>query len=200
LSFTYKRFTRRELEAIAAAFLKTRGKFCGCRVLIEEMLEAEGYDIFPVQGLKKYAEAYLPKRPNIVFVDEDQQLSRPLRYRFTIAEELAHILVARKIFNRMGRSEVEKVFQQMDDSDYADFERNAKYLAACLLMPRPDFVERFSLHRQRFSATIVNPSEIAARVILSLASDFDVSKEPTAYRARHLGLVTEECLLGMGLQ
>lgn len=163
------------------------------------MLEAEGYDIFPVPGLKKYAEAYLPKKANLVFVDEDQQLTQPLRYRFTIAEELAHVLIARKIFNRMARSEIEKIFQQMSDSDYADFERNAKYLAACLLLPKASFLERFSLHRQRFSTKIVNPSEIAVRVILSVASDFEISKEPAAYRAKHLGLVTEECLLGMGL-
>jgi len=182
---------------VAASFLKDKGQFCGCKVLIEEMLESEGYDIFPIPGLKKYAEAYLPKRPNIVFVDEDQQLSQPLRYRFTIAEELAHILIARRIFRNMSRSEIEKVFQQMDDLNYADFERNAKYLASCLLLPKPSFIERFDLHRQRYSAKIANPLEIAVRAVLVVASEFEVSKEPAAYRAKHLNLITEECLLGM---
>lgn len=199
MSFTYNRFTKRELESIAAAFLKIKGRYCGCKVLIEEMLEAEGYDIFPIPGLKKYAEAYLPKKPNIVFVDEDQQLSQPLRYRFTIAEELAHILIARRIFDRMGRGEIEKIFHQMSDSDYADFERNAKYLAACILLPKLAFIERFGLHKDRLSVKIVNPSEIAARAIMAIALEFEVSKEPVAYRAKHLNLVTEECLLGMGL-
>jgi len=197
LTFKYSRFTKRELEAIGAGFLKEKGKSSGCKILIEEMLEAEGYDIFPIPGLKQYAEAYLPKRPSIVFVDEDQQLSQPLRYRFTIAEELAHILIARK--RNMGHGQIEKIFRQITDSDYGDFERNAKYLAACLLLPKASFIERFNLHRERWGAQIVNPSEIAVRVILAVASEFEVSKEAAAYRAKHLNLITEECLLVMGL-
>jgi Zn-dependent peptidase ImmA (M78 family) len=172
-------------------------QFDGLKVLIEEMLEAEGYDIFPVQGLNKYAEAYLPKRPKLVFVDAGQQLDQPLRYKFTVAEELAHILIGRRIFPSKTRSDVQEIFKKMNDEDYADSERNAKYLACCLLLPKQTFLKRFALHQERLGTDIVNPAEIAMRVIRALHSDFDVSKETIALRAKHLGLISEECLLGI---
>jgi Zn-dependent peptidase ImmA (M78 family) len=197
LSFKYNRFTKRELEAAAAAFLKTNIKCSGCKVLIEEMLEAHGYDIIPVQGLYRYAEAYIPRKPGILFVDEDQQLSHPLRYRFTIAEELAHCIIHHKIFKGKSFSENREVYNSISETDYQDLERNAKFLAAALLMPRETFVERFNFHKQRIGLKTKNPVEIISLVVGSLKSEFEVSKESIGVRCKHIGLIDETCLLGL---
>ncbi len=197
MSFKYNRFTKRELEAVAAAFLKENIKCSGCKVLIEEMLEAHGYDIIPVQGLVKYAEAYVPKKVGILFVDEDQQLSHPLRYRFTIAEELAHCLIHHKIFKGKSFSEIRSIYNAISDDDYQDLERNAKYLAAALLMPKATFIERFEFHKGRIEVKIKNPIEALSLVAASLKSEFEVSKESVGVRCKHIGLIDEACLLGL---
>jgi Zn-dependent peptidase ImmA (M78 family) len=197
LSFKYNRFTKRELEAVATAFLREKIKCSGCKILIEEMLEAYGYDIIPIQGLVKYAEAYVPKKAGILFVDEDQQLSHPLRYRFTIAEELAHCLIHHKIFSGKSFSEIRDIYNTVTDQDYQDLERNAKYLAAALLMPRGTFIERFQFHKGRVESKIKNPIEAMSSVATSLKSEFEVSKESIGVRCKHLGLIDETCLLGL---
>jgi len=197
LSFRYARKTRRELEGIANAYLRAHGQYRGCKVLIEEIVEAEGYDIMPVPGLNRYAEAYLPKREGMLFVDEDQQLTQPLRYRFTLAEELAHILIHRQIFRGKTADEIRQLYDEISDSDYADLERNAKYLAACLLMPKSTFIERFAFHKARAQSKTTDTREILSGVVVSVAREFDVSRESAAYRAKHLGLVSEEDLLAL---
>jgi Zn-dependent peptidase ImmA (M78 family) len=161
------------------------------------MLEAEGYDIFPIAGLNKYAEAYIPRKPGILFVDEDQQNSHPLRYRFTIAEELAHCLIHHKIFKGKSFSENREVYNSISDQDYQDLERNAKYLASALLMPKESFTERFNIHIDRFKTQTRNPIEIATFAVASLASEFEVSKEAVGVKCKHLGFIDETCLLGL---
>lgn len=197
MSFKYNRFSKRELEAVAAAFLKTSLKCSGCKVLIEEMLEAHGYDIIPVQGLSKYAEAYVPRKAGILFVDENQQLSQPLRYRFTIAEELAHCLIHHRIFKGKSFSEIRTIYSTISDNDYQDLERNAKYLAAALLMPKTTFIEQFNFHKKRVECQIKNPIEAMKLVVASLKSEFEVGKEAIGYRCHHLDLIDETCLLAL---
>ncbi len=161
------------------------------------MLEAHGYDIIPVPGLNRYAEAYIPRKPWILFVDEDQQLSHPLRYRFTIAEELAHCLIHHKIFKGKSFTEHLDVYNSISDDDYQDLERNAKYLAAALLMPKQIFIERFNFHKDRNASKTKNPIEVATLVVAALKSEFEVSKEAIGVRCKHIGLIDETCRLGL---
>ena len=116
-----------------------------------------------------------------------------LRYRFTLAEELAHLLIA-EIFPGESEAGIVAGIDGFDDSEYGDFERNAKYLAGALLMPKERFIERFKALEALFSAGTASRPRILYSVIRMLGKEFRVSDPSVGIRAKLLGLVPEEDL------
>jgi Zn-dependent peptidase ImmA (M78 family) len=183
-----------ELEAIAAGFLSKhgKGKYDGVSLLIEAIIEGSGFYIWAVPGLKEKAEAYVPVRGNKIYVDEDQYRSATsFRSRFTLAEELAHILIHRPLFAGMDTPEIIKFQKAIPDADYLRMERNAKYLAGALLMKKDVFEKRFNHFWQKQQSRTPVPVFVFRYVVRRLSSDFFVSCHAAAIRSRHLGLVTQ---------
>jgi hypothetical protein len=88
--------SKENLEEIAERFLQDHGagKRDGRSLMVESLIESFGYTIWQFPGLSEIAEAYVPAKPGYIFVDEDQYLNgASFRWRFTITEELAHILI-----------------------------------------------------------------------------------------------------------
>ena len=116
-----KNHTNENLEKTAEDFLKkhAQGKYDGRALHIEALIESLGYYIFPVPGLIEIAEAYVPAKPGYIFVDEDQyqNASISFRWRFTIAEELAHILLHRPIFEGKTAKQIEQIHNEFSDDD-----------------------------------------------------------------------------------
>jgi Zn-dependent peptidase ImmA (M78 family) len=81
-----------------------------------------------------------------------------------------------------------------DDSEYADFERNAKYLAGALLMPKDQFIERFKALESLFSEGTASRPRILYSTIRELGREFRVSDQSVGIRAKMLDLVREEDL------
>ena len=116
-----------------------------------------------------------------------------LRYRFTLAEELAHLLIA-EIFPGESEAGIVAGIDGFDDSEYGDFERNAKYLAGALLMPKDRFIERFKALEFLFSEGTASRSRILYSAIRELGKELRVSDPSVGIRAKLLGLVPEEDL------
>jgi Zn-dependent peptidase ImmA (M78 family) len=189
-----KHHSHGELEAIAADFLSKhgRGKYDGRSLLIEAIIEASGFYIWSVSGLKEKAEAYVPIRGNKIYVDEDQYRSATsFRWRFTLAEELAHVLIHRPLFEGMSTPEIIRFQKSIPDADYLKMERNAKYLAGALLMKKDLFEKRFAHFWQRQQSRTPVPVFIFRYVIRQLSLDFFVSCHSASIRSRHLGLVSQ---------
>lgn len=192
-----KNHDKQELEKISEDFLKAhaKGKYDNRMLLIEPLIESYGYTIFPIPGLCEIAEAYIPAKPGYIFVDENQYLNASsYRFRFTIAEELAHILIHRPIFEGKSVAEITKIQEAFTDADYQTIERNAKYLAACILMPKNEFKSRFQHFHQIQSQQTSNSLKIHRYVARQLSMDFFVSVHSIALRAMQLGLIDQQQL------
>lgn len=197
LPMSVKNYDKPSLEKISEDFLKhnAQGKYDNRMLLIEPLIESYGYQIFPIPGLAEIAEAYLPAKPGYIFVDEEQYLNgTSFRWRFTIAEELAHILIHRPIFEGKPIEEIIRIQEELSDADYQVIERNAKYLAGCILMPQHFFNDRFSHFVDIQSQKTSNSLKILKYVVRQLSMDFNVSCYSVAIRALHLGLIDQQQL------
>ena len=136
------RYTVTELEQRAEALLRDR---CGwpppIPVDIELLVDLEAgvvLDILPglqdlcgVAGLVRYE----PKQGRMRIVIDADTADHPSAsfYRFTVAEEFAHVLLHRDIMTQIRTAE--DLIALHTWSGYHEIDRNAKRLAAALLMP-----------------------------------------------------------------
>lgn len=193
----YKGYSHDHLDALAEDFLGkyAKGKYDGRALRIESLIESYGYTIFQIPGLSEIAEAYVPAKPGYIFVDEEQYLNgASFRWRFTMAEELAHILIHRPLFDGKTIDQIKSMQAKLTDDEYRRIEQDAKYLAGCLLMPKNDFKDRFhhffNLQAQRSS----NFLTIIRYAVRQLNFDFNVSCYSVGLRAFHLGLIDQSQL------
>lgn len=187
-----------ELEEIAEGFLAKHGLFDGKSVLIELVVQKYGYYVWPVKGLRQFAEAFVPNKPGIIFVDEDQMLDYPQRFRFTLAEELAHILIHIPRLQGKSARDLSKFTEMMTATQYRRYEHDAKYLASCLLMRKSTFVFRFKAHCEVQQARATNQSGVLRYAIRQLALDFCVPVWPASQRAFQLKLINEAEFIELG--
>lgn len=173
-----------ELEFIAEHFLSGFDRRCfkGDVVDIERIVEAGEYIIWPVPGLARYSRGFVPVMGNKIYVDEDVQNYQPLEYRFTLAEEQAHILIHAPYFEGWKTVAIQAFTRSLSRRDYVFYEREARYLAACLLMPERVFSERV----KRFTDVVIalegdRHSEVLV-VHRLLARFFDVDERAAARR------------------
>lgn len=190
-----KNYDKESLERIAEKFLReySAGKYDGRSLRVEALIESCGYQIFPVQGLAEIAEAYIPLKSGYIFVDETQYLAgTSFRWRFTLAEELAHLLIHSPIFKGMSVEEIVRVREEITDAQYSIMERNAKYLAGCLLLPRVHFRSRFLRFFDLQLQTTHNRLMVLKYAVRQTSMDFNVSCHAVTLRALHLGLIDQE--------
>jgi Zn-dependent peptidase ImmA (M78 family) len=183
--------TKTQLEATAQAWLKKFGKYDGRMLRLEHSLEVAGFRIEPVPGLAEIAEAYLPAKSNYIYVDEDQYLSNSHRWRFTLAEELAHDLIHRPMFAGMNSEQIVAFQESLSDEEYETIERQAKRLAGCLLMPEVEFIRRFKHHWDTQRPSVTSDLTLLKYVIRQLNFDFAASHHAIAVRAVYLGLIDQ---------
>ena len=88
--YSYRAKSRRELVDIASSILERfPGRRAEWTVDIEGIIEDWGFEIIfrPMRGIP--IEAYVARNPRYLVVNEDY-IHYEARYRFTLAEELAH--------------------------------------------------------------------------------------------------------------
>lgn len=139
------KYTDIELENVAASFL---GAHYGAAVRIPvdvDWLLAKlgvGLDDFPALRDNYFVEGCVVRNTQTgkltVYIDEkvmgNESAQGIARYRTTVAEELAHILIHRELIEQVDSADkFRQLHNQLQD---AKVERNAKRLAAALLMPR----------------------------------------------------------------
>jgi Zn-dependent peptidase ImmA (M78 family) len=181
------------LEAIAEGFLSKHGQYDGRALRLEAAIESYGYQIFPVPGLGEVAEAYVPIREGYILVDEEQYMNaETFRWRFTLAEELAHILIHRPLFEGMSVPDIIAFQNNITDPEYLTLEREAKYLAGCLLMPQEQYRSRFNQFLGIQSSRVSSELRIFRYVVRQLSYDFNVSFHSVALRALKLDLFDQQ--------
>lgn len=187
----YKAKARNELRDIAQTVLK---KFPARRrafsVDIEGIIEDFGIDLIfrSMRGIP--VEAYVPKAKEYIVVNQDYvYLSE--RYRFTLAEELAHRLLEFNLLHPKAKPTALRRAEDFSADEYQSMERNAKALAAEILQPEEVYRERYAFHHERLrNEGLKGADNILKETIRSIARDFRVSVRSAAYRASVLRFIT----------
>ena len=184
----YRRRTARDIEHIAEHFISEcdRQSSDGDQILLEQVLEERGHYVFAVAGLAARTPGFLPLEGQIIYVDEQMMMTRPHDYRFTLAEGLAHSLIHRPYFESWNAAEIREYLAELSEEAYANYEHEARYLAACILMPGRAFTERM----QRFKEVIEGlegDRHMEQEILFSMLSrNFNVAPKAAERRCHEL--------------
>jgi len=84
--------------------------------------------------------------------------------------------------------------ESFSDDDYRIIEKNAKFLASCILMPREAFKSRFEHFTAIQSQKTANYLNVLKYTVRQLNLDFNVSCFSISLRALHLRLIDQQQL------
>jgi len=191
-------YTPQELETFAEIFLeKFYSSGESLPVEIDTIVEADlDIRILPFSCLEqKYGlHGYLALSLKKIYIDQyimDEE-SFERRYRFTVAEEVAHSLLHKDLFKDVTTPEEYMVaLDKITETEHARMDIDAKRLAEAILMPA-DLYRKECL---KIATEISGKNKSTKSVLfLRLANEFNVSEEAVGYRFRHLGLDSQVSL------
>jgi hypothetical protein len=166
----------KDLRRRADDFLRTHHPDGTIPVPIEEIVEFRyRMDIIPVPGLQEAFEVdgFISSDLKAITVDAFVYEHRPARYRFTLAHELAHAVLHRRIFHTYVFRRVEdwkRLQQEMDEADRQWLEWQAYAFAGLILVPAEPL-------RTEYEKAI----RVAARVGLSVRKAGDAARRYVAH-------------------
>jgi hypothetical protein len=183
-------YTALEIERIAAATLRARaaGGVVTIPVDVEALIEAGGAVIETVRGLAGHGVlastwTHPDEQRVTVVIDEELFDRRATRARFTLAEELGHLVLHGEIIKGITTVE-DAVALHQHPSYYCHLDRNAKRFAAALLMPpervRDDAAQMFIKLRALGHSQV----DLTRILTIRLAQRYFVSPEAMGYRLR----------------
>lgn len=180
-----------ELERIAHEQLRNLGSGLTIPLDVDyviEQLPSADLDYYPAlrdnYGLDGMVGVDLDTGEIIIYIDETLATSESLlrRYRMTVAEELAHLILHRKAIESVRDP---KDFQGLHKlPNWYDYERNAKRLAAMILMPS-EYILKHSRHLYHEIVTHVgfdNVEFVKKFLISKLADRYVVSPQTMKIR------------------
>ena len=114
---------------------------------IEMLIEKSGIIIEAIDDLRKdfSVKGLVAKDVNNdgrvkIFIDTHHYEEDTFEYKFTLAEELAHILIHMDFYDGInGVEDCIKKYNSISDDDYRKYEQQARNLASFLLLPEKEF-------------------------------------------------------------
>jgi hypothetical protein len=184
-----------KLREVADRFLKTHHSSGEIPIPIEEIVEFQlGLDIVPIPGLQRDfdIEAFISSDLTEICVDQFIQRERQGRYRFSLAHEIAHILVHQDVFKELRRfstiAEWKEVITTIPEEPYSWIEWQAYALAGLILVPSIPLRAIFDDSVKKAASAGVTLKHIdrdARKVVEShIAQHFDVSREVITKRMK----------------
>lgn len=110
-----------------------------------------------------------------VYIDEHVADTQPNRYRMTVAEELAHLILHGKLIEQITSIDEFKALQGHYRAK--EMERNAKRFAAAVLMPADNVLKHATVFYPKLVrvAGYGNTAAIMKQLVVMLAREFGVS-------------------------
>ena len=180
------------LEEMARVFLDKYHDKKHLEVDIEYIAEAKlGWCIMPFSSLTDLhgIEAFAV-RGKTIYIDQYLMDHKERKYRFTIAEELAHVILHEQLYEHCTSVEEHlDIYGDIKVEDYWRMDRNAKYLASAIILPAKNFEEKAleiyrSLDRKKYTT-----NEIIIYAIQSKLTElFNVNDIVVEIRFKNLGL------------
>jgi len=185
-----KQYNVQEIEAAAWNLLnRLYGSFIQVPIDVELLIEKHPNvtDFDLVKGLSyKHGLAGLVLRLKensfSILVDSDIADKNPFFYRFTVSEELSHLVLHKDLIN--DTDSIAKAVKFKSNPNYKIIDRNAKRFAAALLMPNRLVVRDAEklFHNIVLRNGKKAKEKILAEIITALRKKYDVSKETMFYR------------------
>jgi Zn-dependent peptidase ImmA (M78 family) len=132
------------------------------------------------------------------------------RYRFTLAEEFAHIILHRDIWKNVNTPEEwAEAWTKLPDDVHNKLDNNAKELAGIILLPRFSFINRAVQIRDSLCTTFgyellrlsdMQKDEIKNSAIKVLADNFNVSTQSCEIRMERIERYFRQSLFDMTLK
>ncbi len=176
-----------DLRSEAAKFLGRYHLSGSIPVPIEEIVELRFHlDVIPTPGLQETfdVDAFITSDMESVYVDEFIYQSRPNRYRFSLAHEIAHAILHQKIYRSLAFHDIAgwKAAQtRISEEQQRWLEWHGHAFAGLILVPEGALKKSFESARRRAATegiTLSDASEPARRMVAgSLASEFEVSTD-----------------------
>jgi Zn-dependent peptidase ImmA (M78 family) len=196
VSYQYKKKSPESLEKIADTvrdLFPHRLDSNGLRWDVEGIIDDLNFRIIPRRWNDSLGvEAYVARDAAVLIVREELY-SNPRRLRFTLAEELSHKILEYKLWeNKVLPAGAET--KDLSALQYREIEKDAKALAAELLMPKESFKAQFKKHSWNLMTQCPAKSETDRNWFLTtlrdlLAGEFDVSILSVPVRMRDLHLI-----------
>ncbi len=186
---SYPEYTVRELEHLAAGILRQRFPAgVAIPIDIDFIVDTEPnvtLDVAPGLrdecGIAGAVVAHPKEGRFTILIDERVADGNAAFYRFTVAEEYAHIVLHRGILGQVHDLDDVATLHE-SDAYYDVLDRNAKRLASIILMPteqlRQDARTRFAALR----AAGLGEAELARRLTIQLAQRYNVSVQTMGIR------------------
>jgi Zn-dependent peptidase ImmA (M78 family) len=186
---TYEQVARRAAEFLAGCDPQT-----SVPVDIERIVERMGLDIVPIPGLKTAydVDGFLTKDMREIRVDQEVMMTTEVRYRFTLAHELAHLVLHADAFREIDLADVDEwfVFRTALEDDW--FDKQANWFAGALLVPRSALLVEYQEALAAASLGGADVSELSAysrmTIAAAIADHFNVSAQVVHIRLEKLGL------------
>jgi hypothetical protein len=185
----YPEYTVRELEGIATRILQQRFPHgVTIPVDIDFIVDTEPNVTLDIEsglqegcGVAGAVVAHPKEKRFTIMIDERVADGNAAFYRFTVAEEYAHLVLHRGILEEVQDLD-DVVALHESDAYYNVLDRNAKRLASCILMPtealRQDARSRFAALR----AAGLGEQELAQKLTLQMAQRYHVSVKTMGIR------------------
>jgi hypothetical protein len=181
------RYSYEQLRRRADDFLRTHNPRGTIPVPIEEIIEFNfGIDIVPMPGLHTAFEVdgFISSDLRTITVDQFVYESRPGRYRFTLAHELAHAILHRRFFAQARFSKVsewKRFVSDLDEETHGWLEWQAYAFAGLNLVPGLPLKQRLDQACRvavRKGLSPAQAGDVARLYIVSwLAKQFGVSSQ-----------------------
>lgn len=189
MTYSYQRKGNAALRRIARSILnRFPDRRVGMAVDIEAIIEDLGVDILPRHGFRRHAEGYLAADPRIIVVDERIFTYLP-RARFTLAEEICHLILEFELWEDGALAPGANLCHELTEEQHYAVERDAKSLAAMILMPEEEFSDAFTEKLAALETQGVSGVRALALARNHVAELFEVSPQSAGYRALDLKLV-----------
>lgn len=181
------------LRAKADTFLKNYNSHGKIPVPIEQIIEFEfGLTIIPLHELLTVYEvdAFISRDLKTIYVDNSVLESRsPNRYRFSLAHELAHVVLHHQVYEEIHFStatEWKKLIGSLEERDRYWLEWQANAFAGLVLVPKAPLVSRLSeaiTAARKEGFELKNAKEVAKDYVSTwLGRKFEVSAQVIAIR------------------
>lgn len=199
MTFRAPYFSRDGIRARAEEFLRKHHPNGRMPVPVESIVEQMGIDIVPTPGIQLVCDvdAYTTWDLKWICVEELVYLSRPTRYRFSLAHELGHIELHAAIlrpFRFHSADEWKEFVSSIDEREYRFLEFHANEFAGHLLVPRLELLAEVEACKNRVLGILADPHAdpdvFRALVAECVGQRFEVSPQVALRRIEREGIET----------